>query len=164
MGSESTEIKKALTLVDQGDHESALQCLESLARGGSAAARFYKGLILRKLDDTARAVEVFRSLSREYVSNELASLGLFHSLLNEGAVGLAFEEMKRFLADFDSASYLEILNGFLTDNDRLYVERDDFLMDPQVLSTLIDGIRDLCVSNPELLDDLKIRGDTLGKV
>ncbi len=91
-------------------HKELLACLpadETRLRGWSHAEM---GFVLRKTGDLDRAEHHFRKAIALRPRNELASLGLFHTLAALGRWNDGLAEIVRFVKLRDSAEYRELLN------------------------------------------------------
>lgn len=99
--------EQAMGLKKAGNLVEATRCLARLAleRPDYAPVRGVLAGVLFELNDFAQAVREFRAASRLSPRSELASLGLFHSLLNTGDRAAAVAEMKRFTSPRQSAEY-----------------------------------------------------------
>ncbi len=102
-----TLFKQAVDLKNEGRSADAMQVLERLLIMSSNSASV---LALRgdTLWDLGRLVEAISSFQRAVAlapASEMASLGLFHTLLESGDKQRALAEMDRFLSLTDSQEY-----------------------------------------------------------
>lgn len=112
---EAMGFKKAGNLVE------ATRCLTRLAleRPDYAPVRGVLAGVLYELKEFGKAVIEFGAASRLSPRSELASLGLFHSLLNTGDRAAAVAEMKRFTNLRLSAEYDLLRAEFQAELDAL---------------------------------------------
>jgi tetratricopeptide (TPR) repeat protein len=106
----------ACALASEGRYEEAARQLEELVRDRvdrrrrlAAAHGKLAGIYLFQLHDAPSAERHFRISTRFSPSSELASVGLFHALINQRRVDEAKAEMRRFLARKPSPEYQRIL-------------------------------------------------------
>src|SRR5687767_3902407 len=106
------EFDSAMKLRDEGKYAEAIRVLEALItdridkRWRMVAVLCQLGNIYSfHLKEPAKGATYFLRATRLKPSSELSSLGLFHSLLNQGKVGEARKEMKRFMASYRSKEY-----------------------------------------------------------
>ena len=91
---------KAIKLQNNNRHKNALKILFSLEAKYSKYSPLY-GLIASSFyqtDDFKNSTKYFEKTLKLNPNSELASLGLFHSLLEIGKLKSAFLEMDRFLS------------------------------------------------------------------
>jgi tetratricopeptide (TPR) repeat protein len=108
--------ESAIRMSDEGRYEEAAELLERLLEdridrpARLAAVHGQLGHIyLSELHRYPAAEEHFRRCVYLSPSSELASLGLFHSLMNQRRVSEALVEMKRFVAIQPSEEYRRVL-------------------------------------------------------
>ena len=94
------EFRRATTLRDLGRFAEASEIMERLVsefpdRKGPLIGLF---TVYFNADDFVNALRVVREAVRVAPRSELASLGLFHSLIRNGLLDEALAEMARFLA------------------------------------------------------------------
>jgi predicted Zn-dependent protease len=92
----------------------AKECLARLVleRPDYAPVRGVLAGVLFELNEFAAAAAEFRGTTRLSPNSELASLGLFHSLLRIGDRASAIAEMKRFTSLRESAEYASLQSEF----------------------------------------------------
>ena len=112
------ELERARELCTQ-----ALELLDESDRSLLAAVHGELGFVHHQLDDHAAAVHHYERSVRASPKSELASLGLFHSLVELGDWQRALEEVVRLLELRDSAEYRELLSGAGFRDDLPPVER-----------------------------------------
>jgi tetratricopeptide (TPR) repeat protein len=112
----SEGFEAAVKLSDDGRHQEAAELLESLLenrvdrRSKLAAVHAKLGNIyLSRMSLSELAEPHFRKACELSPSSELASLGLFHSLMQQGKIPDALTEMRRFLAQRPSEEYKRLL-------------------------------------------------------
>jgi tetratricopeptide (TPR) repeat protein len=107
-----THLNRAIRLDQQGDRVAAIAMLEELSHKhpDAAAPPGYLAKIYFNLDDWPNAEKWFRQATQRNPKSELASVGLFHSLWNQGKGIPATQEMQRFLKVADSAEYATLLH------------------------------------------------------
>jgi len=105
------EFAKAMALKGSGKLAASMVILEKLivARSKSAKLRCALGGVYWDLKKYAPAIKQFSVAVDISPTSELASLGLFHCLWEQGKRDLAFDEMKRFMLVSDSDDYREIV-------------------------------------------------------
>lgn len=116
----SKQFDYALRLRDAGDLAGARRALESLIEQLTPAdvrllphSHMQIGSICRRVGDLTKCEFHFRSAVEVAPTLELASLGLFHALFDQGRLDEALQEMLRLLRLRDSELYAELLNdGF----------------------------------------------------
>jgi len=103
---------EAFCLKKAGKFVEARECLKRLAleRPDYASVRGVLAGVLFELNEFEEAATEFRATSRLSPRSELASLGLFHSLLRIGDRAAAIAEMKRFTSLRESAEYASLLS------------------------------------------------------
>jgi predicted Zn-dependent protease len=106
-----TRFERALDLLHSGDAASARRILCKLADQYPSDPAVFGMLAAayRKLNDHHEAARCFKKATELSPNSELASLGLYHSLLRCGDVIGAKAEMRRFLARRPSEEYELIL-------------------------------------------------------
>ncbi len=103
----TNRINVAIALKNQKKYEESNDILMELFRehddspiiSGLIAGNYYK---MCQYEDSAY---YFNRASRLSPSSELASIGLFHSLIELGYNDLAFEELDRFLSENEAKAY-----------------------------------------------------------
>jgi tetratricopeptide (TPR) repeat protein len=102
---------RALELRDQNDLPGAASLLSALSERYPRAAVFGAlGGVYFEMRDWNNAIACFRKASTLSPKSELASLGLFHSLIEAGFRDDAVEEMKRFLSISHSEEYAKLID------------------------------------------------------
>ena len=102
--------KRALQLRDEGDFDGAIVILSDLARRYPLAPVLGTlGSLYQQKGDWQSAIQHYRQTVALSPKSELASLGLFHSLLEIKEVEEALSEMKRFLSVSTSKEYNRLL-------------------------------------------------------
>lgn len=115
--STSPEFKKmlgqAIDLKNRERYAEAAQILEQLRENypQSASVHAILGEILWQQKGATQAVPLFQKAVELAPTSELASLGLFHTLLETGEKQRAVQEMNRFLSLSDSQEYEAIGKG-----------------------------------------------------
>lgn len=113
---------RALELRTEGKLGEAISILAKLAETHPIAAVFgVMGDIHRQAGDIHNAIACFKQAVSLSPRSELASLNLFHSLLENRSVDDAITEMKRYLSVSRSEEYnrlLQIANGDLDQYSR----------------------------------------------
>ena len=67
------------------------------------------GHVFMCMNDYVKSAECFQKVVKDAPFSELASLGLFHSLIDLGKIYEAFKEMQRYLKLSESDEYLQLL-------------------------------------------------------
>lgn len=118
------EFSKALDLEEQGELEAALERVKRLiASGATTSAAYAKaGGLLWELERTREAETEFRKAVERAPKWKVASLGLFHTLWDQGLRVDALEEAKRFTKLTGSDEYMEIVREI---NERNHSETLD---------------------------------------
>jgi predicted Zn-dependent protease len=103
--------KAALRHRDRADYEKALVILQQLSkrRPRSASVHAILGDVYWRQKRLKEAVGSFRRATKLSPNSELASLGLYHTLLESGREKAARAEMARFLALAPSKEYAAIV-------------------------------------------------------
>ncbi len=101
---EAFGLKKARNYVEARAHLKRL----ALERPDYASVRGVLGGVLFELHEFREAAEEFRATTRLSPRSELASLGLFHSLLRMGDRAAAIAEMQRFTSLRESPEYTSL--------------------------------------------------------
>jgi predicted Zn-dependent protease len=103
-------LNQALALKNQKRYAEAAQILEGLRERHpqSASAHAIFGDVLWEQNKVAEAIPAFQKAVELAPTSELASLGLFHTLLESGDKQRAIAEMNRFLSVADSKEYKAI--------------------------------------------------------
>ena len=106
-----TGMNRAMQLRRQGRRREAVRILEGLAsrHSRSAAVMGSLGSVYFELGLLAKAGKAFAQAIELNPKSEMASLGLFHSLWQQGARSEAFAEMSRFLSAAKSEEYTKLL-------------------------------------------------------
>ncbi len=102
---------EAIQLRDAGDLRGALTLLRELSQTvhDSAALFAVLGGIYWELKELDEAIECFLKATELAPRSETASLGLFHSLWQQGREAQALDECKRFMELSDSEDYRSII-------------------------------------------------------
>ena len=105
------EFDEAVKAKESGDLFRARQILLQLHRSdpGSTAILAVLGHTCFKLNLLDEALEFFRKATLLTPHSEAASLGLFHSLWKADRTDEAFDEMRRFLSEYESEEYTRLL-------------------------------------------------------
>lgn len=92
----------------------ALESLEQYINFGveSVGVWMLKASIHFQLDEYAHARIAFEKVLKRKPKNELASIGLFHSLWGVGNTDKAFDEMKRFFKELGTNHQSETANDY----------------------------------------------------
>jgi predicted Zn-dependent protease len=119
----------AIRLKTEGKLREAKEALNALAaaRPSYPPVRGVLAGVLFELEEFTTAAEEFGTASRLSPKSELASLGLFHSLLRIGRRVDAIAELRRFIASQASPEYTMFLDG-LAD-----AEYEEFVGAPRAL-------------------------------
>ena len=109
---------KALQLRDAGDLRGAVKLLRELSQTvyDSAALFAVLGGVYWELKELDEAIKCFVKATELAPRSETASLGLFHSLWQQGRESEALDECKRFMALSDSEDYRSIIAEINADN------------------------------------------------
>ena len=101
---------QAIKLANQGRYGEAVQILEELreTHQESASVHSLLGNAFWMMGDLPRAVHSFGKAAELSPKSELASLGLFHTLMQAGDKQSAVQEMNRFQSVTDSLEYKDI--------------------------------------------------------
>jgi predicted Zn-dependent protease len=101
------KLGQALDLKNQERYAEAAQILEQLREKypQSASVHAILGEVLWQQHGAAQAIPAFQRTVELAPTSELASLGLFHTLLEIGDKQRALQEMNRFLSLSDSEEY-----------------------------------------------------------
>lgn len=105
----------AMKLRDDGAYEQAIEIFESFLPEDTdgqtrVAALIQLGHIYTFcLGLPAKGEYYFRTAAELVPSYDVASLGLFHSLADQGRHMDALDEMKRFMASYSSAEYVQLV-------------------------------------------------------
>ena len=130
----SAEFENALKLRDAGDLYAARKAFESLVEQLLPAditllahSHMQLGNICDQLGDQSSREAHFRAAVEVAPERQLASLGLFHTLYEQGRIDEALQEMLRLLHLRDSDMYRELLcdgygSRFSTEQQRLVVD------------------------------------------
>lgn len=112
------DFARAADLADSGDFAQALHILNGLVLTSPTvlAFRLKVGYVLREMGKLSEAEAHFRKATELRPSHHLASLGLFHSLWEQGLEEDALREAKRFTAATGSSEYREILTAANSQN------------------------------------------------
>lgn len=107
-----TRFNSALRLRNAERYDDALRILEGLQRErpDSAPVLGILGDVFWRKHDLPNAVACFKSATKLSPKSELASLGLFHTLREQGRKRAASTEMRRFLAIAESEEYAALRN------------------------------------------------------
>ena len=105
------EFANAIKLRDAGKTDAARRILERLAAGPFATCAVFVVLGTLQWDQNLLpdAVQSFRRAVHIFPQSDLASLGLFHTLIESGFDDEAFDEMRRFLSIADSDEYRNLI-------------------------------------------------------
>jgi predicted Zn-dependent protease len=109
--SERNRFERYVALSNEGRFNAALPGLRTLAKAHPKNAAI-AGLIARNYYLANRPTDAarwFRKVIAQSPTSELASLGLFHSLLHMKREDEAFDEMRRFLTLKPSKEYQRLL-------------------------------------------------------
>ena len=112
-GSTST-FDRAMKLRDEGAYEQAVRLFETLLTEETdgqtrVAAYIQLGHIYTFcLDLPAKGESYFRAATELVPSYDVASLGLFHSLHDQGRDTEALDEMKRYTSQYSSDEYMQL--------------------------------------------------------
>ena len=101
------KLGQAIDLKNQERFAEAAQILEQLRESypQSASVHALLGEVLWQQHGAAQAIPAFQRAVELAPTSELASLGLFHTLLETGDKQRALQEMNRFLSLSDSEEY-----------------------------------------------------------
>jgi len=108
----ATRFDEAMRLKGRQEFQAAAEVLLALLEEGAptqqheaAALGELGGLCLFDLDDPQRAVVFYQKCVAISPESELASVGLFHSLILANRVADALDEMKRYISSNRSTEY-----------------------------------------------------------
>lgn len=108
----AAQFDEAMRLKDQREFQAATEVLLFLLDEGAPTQRHEAavlgelgGLFLFDLDSPSRAAGFYQRCVDISPRSELASLGLFHSLILTNCVVEALDEMKRYISTSRSAEY-----------------------------------------------------------
>lgn len=110
-----TRFEHATDLVRENRWKTALHLFQRLLKDASTPDEIFSanfmlaGVHAYGLSDWACAEPLYRACVTRRPRHERASLGLFHSLLEQGETDAAFDEMRRLLALRPSPAYAELL-------------------------------------------------------
>lgn len=115
MTSIETDFAEALRLRDRGDESGAMSRLSRWVNSPDATAAVLAvfGHLQWETGDLAGAVSSFQKATTKSRCSEVASLGLFHSLMESQREDEAFAEMKRYLSVAESPEYQRLLTDIL---------------------------------------------------
>jgi predicted Zn-dependent protease len=110
---------QAMNLRNAGNFSEALESFKLLAKESPKfnGTFMMMGHICWKLNQNNEAAEYFGKAVEMSPKLEIASLGLFHSLWNQGKTDEALLEMRRFLTIASSDEYTEILEAILRETE-----------------------------------------------
>ena len=114
------EFDQAIHLRDEGKPDEALAILSKLANEPNATAAVFAvlGSLQWERGALRDAVSSFRNATDLSPRSEVASLGLFHTLLEWGQDDEAFDEMRRYLSVGKSEEYQALLNDINRSSDK----------------------------------------------
>ena len=106
-----TEFDAAVKAKDAGDLPGSRQMLVRLHQTDphSAAILAVLGHVCWESNLLEEAIESFRKATILKPQADAVSLGLFHCLFKVGRTDEAFDEMRRFLSEYDSEEYTRLL-------------------------------------------------------
>ncbi len=102
---------KAIVFRDEGRFAEAITIIEKLLPKYPENAAIFSvyGHLNWELGNLKKAIEVFQIATNLYPVSEIISLGLFHTLWEDGKREGAFKELKRFMSISYSNDYMEIV-------------------------------------------------------
>jgi tetratricopeptide (TPR) repeat protein len=111
-------INEAIKLRDERDLKAAYSLMAQAISDhpSSPAAWGIMADLCWRMGELPKAIRYFEHTTRLSPKSELASLGLFHTLVESGNGRMAFHEMERFLQHKDSQEYRKILKGMKSDS------------------------------------------------
>jgi uncharacterized LabA/DUF88 family protein len=135
----------AIDLKNQKRYSEAAHALEALRETypQSAAVHGFLGHALWEQNELGRAVQAFTRAVKLAPGSELASLGLFHTLLKTGDQRGAIQEMDRFLRVADSAQYKAMAKDLSAVSLKFryaYVDNSSVFVEGQRVSAVVKGM------------------------
>ena len=102
---------RAVQAMESEDFQGARDVLLNLHQQDPEAVEIllFLGYMDGKLGDVVQRIETFRKATELEPQLELASLGLFHALWEADRTDEAFDEMRRFLSQYESEEYTRLL-------------------------------------------------------